>query len=639
MGLPTGRKPYGNGAAIVVRGQESCPHGEGRQVSTITKERKVREMRDANTILGIIRERGRRGLPLTDVYRQLFNPALYLEAYGKINRNSGSMAPGATTETVDGMSLEKIRTIIEAVRYERYRWTPARRIYIEKKNSTKKRPLGIPTWSDKLLQEVIRLILEAYFEPQFNNHSHGFRPKRGCHTALREIHRTWTGTTWFIEGDISQCFDKLDHMVLMSILRENIQDNRFLRLIESLLKVGYLEEWVYTTTYSGTPQGGVISPILANIYLDRLDRYVENTLLPEYNRGTRRKQNVEYNRLNVAAWNRKRMGRLEEAKAMRKRLKQLPVLDPNDADYRRLRYVRYADDFLLGFTGPRHEAEEIKQKLRPFLESINLELSEAKTSITNGRNGTARFLGYEICVIHNDVYRGGPKQGRYINGKIGLKVPREVVLAKCQKYMQHNKPVHRTELSNNSEYDIVVQFQQEYRGIVEYYKLAYNRSTQLSRLRWIMEIALTKTLAHKLQISVPRVYRRYETMIQTPDGARKVLEVKVPREGKRPLIARWGGISLKWQKTGILNDQQVRPYAGRNELIQRLLADRCEICGSQEKVEVHHIRHLKDLQKPGRKEKPFWLRLMAARRRKTLIVCQNCHREIHIRTTKAVNEE
>jgi group II intron reverse transcriptase/maturase len=301
-------------------------------------------MRNAETLLGIIHERGRRGLPLEDVYRQLFNPTLYLLAYGKIYRNDGAMTRGTTADTVDGMSLEKIQDIIDTLRHERYRWTPVRRIYIEKKNSTKKRPLGIPTWSDKLLQEVIRLMLEAYFEPQFSNHSHGFRPKRGCHTALTDIYRTWTGTTWFIEGDISQCFDKLDHKVLMSILRETIHDNRFLRLIENLLKAGYLEDWKYNATYSGTPQGGIVSPLLANIYLDRMDRFVEHTLLQEFNRGKQRKLSVEYNRLNATAYYRQRTGHQAEARALRKRLKQLPVRDPSDPTYRRLRYIRYADD-------------------------------------------------------------------------------------------------------------------------------------------------------------------------------------------------------------------------------------------------------------------------------------------------------
>jgi group II intron reverse transcriptase/maturase len=227
-------------------------------------------MQNAETYLAVVRDRGRRGLPLEGVYRQLFNPALYLLAYGKIARNAGAMTPGVTAETVDGMSQAKIARIIALLREEQYRWAPVRRTYIPKKDG-RLRPLGIPTWSNKLLQEVIRLILEAYYEPQFSRHSHGFRPGRGCHTALREIHQTWRGTAWFIEGDITGCFDNIDHEVLLGILGERIHDNRFLRLLANLLKAGYLEDWTYGRTLSGTPQGGVVSPILANIYLDRLD--------------------------------------------------------------------------------------------------------------------------------------------------------------------------------------------------------------------------------------------------------------------------------------------------------------------------------------------------------------------------------
>ncbi len=175
-------------------------------------------MRKAETVLSVIRERGKRGLPLTDVYRQLYNEELYLRAYGRIYRNDGAMTRGMTDETVDGMSREKILSIIEALRGERYRWTPVRRVEIPKKNG-KTRPLGIPTWSDKLLQEVMRLIMEAYYEPQFSDLSHGFRPQRGCHTALASIQRGWTGTKWFIEGDIKGCFDNIDHEVLLKILR------------------------------------------------------------------------------------------------------------------------------------------------------------------------------------------------------------------------------------------------------------------------------------------------------------------------------------------------------------------------------------------------------------------------------------
>jgi group II intron reverse transcriptase/maturase len=300
-------------------------------------------MRNAETVLGIIQERGRRGLPLEDVYRQLFNRDLYLRAYGRIYRNDGAMTPGSTSETVDAMSLEKIDAMIDALRLERYRWTPVRRTYIPKKTG-KMRPLGIPTWSNKLLQEVLRSLLNAYYEPQFSPHSHGFRPGRGCHTALGEITKHWRGVKWFIEGDIKACFDSLVHKVMLSILAEKLHDNRFLRLLANLLDAGYLEEWRYHATLSGSPQGGVISPLLSNLYLDKLDQFVDTVLIPAYSRGDRRRPNPAYTALLNAARRKADAGNIGAAKRLRQRAQHMASRDPADPNFRRLWYVRYADD-------------------------------------------------------------------------------------------------------------------------------------------------------------------------------------------------------------------------------------------------------------------------------------------------------
>ena len=241
-------------------------------------------MQNAETVLGVLRERGRRGLPCNELYRQLFNPQLYLLAYGRVYSNQGAMTPGVTQETADGMSMEKIGAIIDAMRHERYRFSPVRRIHIPKKNG-KLRPLGLPSWSDKLVGEVVRLLLEAYYEPQFSDRSHGFRPGRGCHTALREVANTWTGTTWFVEADMADCFGSFDHEIMVEILSEKIHDGRFLRLIKQMLQAGYLEDWRWNATLSGVPQGGVVSPILSNIYLHKLDEFVETVLIPQHTRG------------------------------------------------------------------------------------------------------------------------------------------------------------------------------------------------------------------------------------------------------------------------------------------------------------------------------------------------------------------
>ncbi len=585
-------------------------------------------MRNAETVLNVIRDRGKRGLPLEDLYRQLFNPDLYLRAYGRIYRNAGAMTPGTTEETVDAMSMAKIATLIDQLRQERYRWTPVRRINIPKRKGGT-RPLGIPIWSDKLLQEVVRSLLEAYYEPQFSDRSHGFRPAHGCHTALMEVSQVWTGTRWFIEADVTGCFDNIDHGILLSILGEKIHDNRFLRLLQNLLQAGYLEQWVYHRTPSGSPQGGIVSPILSNIYLDKLDKFVEQTLLPEYTRGQRRRKNPMYNTLWKRAVYRRKQGRVDEAKGLRKQLQRLPSQDTHDPNYRRLFYVRYADDFLLGFAGPKAEAEEIKDKLKTFLhERLKLQLSEQKTLITHASTEAARFLGYQIVCQQCDT-KHDRNSRRVINGKLALRLPADVIAAKCALYQRVGKTVHRPEMRHDSDFSIMRHYQSEYQGLVNYYLLAQN-VCWLGKLRWIMELSLLKTLAGKFKSSVAKMVRKYQSTVSTPAGPRKCLECQIKREGKEPLVARFGGIPLRQQK-GIPLVDYVPPHFRKNrtEIVKRLLAEECELCGSTQNVEVHHVRKLADLKVKGRGEVPAWITIMASRRRKTLVVCRSCHNAIH----------
>lgn len=593
-------------------------------------------MQKADAILGLISERGKKGLPLEQrVYRLLYNRELYLMAYGKIYRNAGAMTHGVTDETPDGMSLAKIDAIIEALGYERYQWLPARRTYIPKKNG-KKRPLGMPVWTNKLVQEVLRLILEAYYEPQFSEHSHGFRPGRGPHTALSEIYHKWKGTVWFIEGDISQCFDKLDHELLLSTLSERIHDGRFIKLLRDLFDAGYMEDWTYNETLSGVPQGGIVSPILSNILLDQLDKFVENVLIPQYTKGREKRKNTEYTKLMNLSYRLRRQGNIKEAEKLRKQAQRLPAMMTDDPDYRRLNYVRYADDFLLGFIGPKEEAEAIKQQLREFLqEQLKLELSEEKTLITHARSEAARFLGYQITRLHDDGQRAKREDSRTgletmcrtINHGIGLQVPKDVVEAKCQRYMRKQKAMHRTELSERSDYDIVMTYQLEYRGIANYYQLAHDINS-LQKLEWIMETSLIKTLAHKHKAPATKIYEKYGTILTVQGKGYKGLQVTIPREEKPPLVATWGGIPLKRDMRATLKEQPPQVHGNRSELVQRLLADFCELCGSDKDVEVHHVRAMRKLHEyPGR-PKPEWVKRMIALRRKTLLLCRRCHEAV-----------
>ena len=458
-------------------------------------------MQTTETLLGLLRERGKRGLPLKRVYRQLYNMNLYLTAYGRIYRNAGAMTPGVTEETVDAMSLEKIRDIIASSAAGTIPMATSTTNLHPKKNG-KKRPLGMPVWSDKLLAEVMRMILDAYFDGTFSEHSHGFRPERGCHTALREIYHTWKGTTWIIEGDIADCFGSLNHDLIISALAEHIQDGRFLNLVKKLLDAGYMEDWKFKRTLSGVPQGSILSPVLSNILLSKLDRFVETELMPQYNKGGRRKANQAYRSLINRAHRLRRQGQKEAAQKIKRQAQKLPAIDPQDPDYRRLKYCRYADDFALAFIGPKAEAEEIKQRLRTFLsEELKLELSEEKTLITHTRDSAAKFLGYEITTrtaIPNTPSTGTDTEAGASMEKSASKFRNRWSEEKCKRYRRKGKPIHRAELLNESDYTILATYQLEYRGMVNYYRMAYNLHT-LQKLKWVMEQSLTKTLAAQAQ--------------------------------------------------------------------------------------------------------------------------------------------
>jgi group II intron reverse transcriptase/maturase len=589
-------------------------------------------MREADTIRAIHQKRGSKGLPLERVYKHLFNPEFFLRAYGKIYRNFGAMTKGSTKETVDGMSVEKIHGIIDLLQQERYRWTPVRRIEIPKpKGGT--RPLGIPTWSDKLVQEILRTLLEPYYEQRFSNRSHGFRPNRSCHTALREVQRTWRGTVWFIEGDIKGCFDNIDHAVLLEIIRRDIHDGRLVKLIDGLLRAGYLEDWRHHDTLSGTPQGGIISPLLANIYLNELDRFVEDTLIPAYTKGDRRQENPEYRRIGRAIAAARKRDDFEEVKRLKQQRRKLMSKEPIDPDYRRLRYIRYADDFLLGFVGPKGEAEQVRQRLGEFLERrLKLTLSVAKTLITHAVDEKAMFLGYEIKVTR-DGNLISDNEARATNGYIALLMPQRVVQKYRGRFSKGDKIIHRAELLADTDYTILQRYQAVLRGVYNFYCMATNVGSprRMWSLQWMLETSLTKTLASKFRCKVSDIYKKYQVRILD----HKMLQVIINRPDKEPLVATFGGMSFRripeGMSAGDLNFEQAwfTPGNKRSEVVQRLLAETCELCGEQGPVQVHHIRKLADIDQPGRRPKAGWQKIMSARKRKTLVVCERCHDDIH----------
>jgi len=597
-------------------------------------------MQTASQILQAIRKMGENGIPITRVYRCLYNENLYLAAYNKIYRNQGAMTPGTEDDTVDGMSLKRIRKLIEQLRYERFHARPSRRTYVPKQNGGK-RPLGLPNFTEKLLQEVLRMILEAYYEPRFRASSHGFRPERGCHSALQAIKQKFDGTTWFIEGDIKGCFDNIDHDVLMGILTRDIHDGRLLNLIRMFLKAGVVEDWKYEATYSGTPQGGILSPLLSNIYLHELDVFVEDVLIPQYQRGKERRHHRVYKSYEYLI---NRAAEQEDTASilrLKQERRQYPSRDTHDPNFRRLRYIRYADDFILSFIGPKSEAEAIKTQIGTFLqEHLHLTMHPDKTLITHARTDHARFLNYAISTYHADDKITRRKTDhvltRCINGKVRLGIPHGRIDELTKRYYSKGKVVSEPQMLQDTDAHIIHTYQLRYRGIAEYYKYAVDRKN-LGKLKYVMEIALVKTLAHKLRISVKEVYHRYRTKMLVNGQSYRILQVEVPTEnGSR--FFHWGAVPLKVEKIAhepITDDrgtyENFQFLERRSDIVTRLRANTCEICGIKADCEVHHVRKLADLKRrwAGRREKPLWVQKMIALQRKTLVVCFDCHRKIH----------
>jgi group II intron reverse transcriptase/maturase len=564
---------------------------------------------------------------------------MFYVAYQRIYAKPGNMTPGTDGQTIDQMSIQRIERLIEGLRNETYQPCPARRIYIPKKNGDK-RPLGIPSFEDKLVQEVIRMVLEAIYEGHFESTSHGFRPYKSCHTALTHIQRQFTGTRWFIEGDIKGFFDNINHNVLIGILRERISDERFLRLILKFLNAGYIEEWKYNHTYSGTPQGGIISPILANIYLDKFDKYIRE-YAEKFNEGLQRQRNAIYFRLNTIAVNlRKKLKSetdlrvkaelAEKVKSLQLELRNTPCSHEMDENYRRLKYVRYADDFLIGIIGSKADCEKIKVKIAQYMNDIlKLELSAEKTLITHAQE-TAKFLGYEISVRKSSAMKRNRKGvlQRDFNGRVMLLLPMETVKKKLKDYDAISfekvngsevwKPKSRSYLTAKKPQDILAQYNWEIRGFYNYYRIANNVSATCSKFGYIMEYSMYMTLAQKLRSSIGKIKKRFCKDRQF------VIPYTDDRGQCQYRIFYDGGFKRQNGTTDTGCDTQpftvLVPYP---TLVERLKTNRCEICGAEGLTVMHHVRTLKTLSTEYE-----WNRIMLKRRRKTLTVCETCNAKI-----------
>ena len=575
------------------------------------------------------------------LYRILFNEQMFYVAYQRIYAKPGNMTPGSNGKTIDGMSIERIGHLIAALKDESYMPIPARRVYIPKKNG-KKRPLGIPSIEDKMVQEVVRLILEAIYEGHFENTSHGFRPRRSCQTALRSIQNLFTGANWFIEGDIKGFFDNIDHHILIDTLRERISDERFIRLIWKFLKAGYIEDFTFHNTYSGTPQGGIISPILANIYLDKFDKYMRE-YAESFDKGKKRRENplhAKYSRkairLRKAIRNttdegikRELLSQLKDAEAMTRKVSASMAMD---STYKRLKYIRYADDFLIGVIGSKEDCAKMKEDFTIYMrDKLKLELSEEKTLITNAQE-SAKFLGYEISIRKSEAMKRN-KQGwlkRPFSGRIMLTLP----IATVQKKLLELKAMElrvingkeiwyampRNYLTKEDPATICARYTTEIRGLYQYYRIADNISYAGNKFGYIMRYSFCKTLAKKLNSSTAKVIRKYKRdhdlaiPYQTKKG-----------ETKFRIFYNDGFAKQEPNKDATcdnLPNTFVLPYP---TIAERLMEHKCELCGATNvQTLTYQVRKLK-----GLNPNTEWHRIMIRAWRKTLVVCEHCNVKIH----------
>lgn len=570
----------------------------------------------------------------TRLYRYLLRPDIYYVAYQHLYSNKGAGTKGVTDDTADGFSEIYIENIIEALKNEMYQPKPVRRTYIKKSNG-KMRPLGLPVFTDKLIQEAIRMILEAIYEPIFSDYSHGFRPVRSCHTALAQIKKEFTGARWFIEGDIKGCFDNINHAVLVEIVNQKIKDARFLKLIRLFLKAGYMEDWKYHETYSGCPQGGIISPILANIYLNELDRHIMK-IKKEFDVATKARYTPEYTKLvglrqrlhnkikNSNGIEREKL--IEEYKTATAQMLKLPA---KQCDDKKIKYVRYADDFLIAVNGNRQDCEKIKQELTEFISTtLKMELSQEKTLITHS-NTPARFLGYDVRVRRDQQIKPkGKFKTRSMNNKVELSIPFK---DKIEKFLFSNgivkqrsdngklEPIHRPQLLNRTDLEIVTIYNAELRGICNYYGLASNFN-KLIYFNYLMEYSCLKTLAGKHRFKVSKIRAMYK------DGTGKWAIPYETKTGiKKMYFANYA--DCKGKKFTDIVPQTAKNYSHDvTTLESRLKAKICEVCGctDSDRYEIHHVNKVKNL-----KGKSEWEKVMIAKRRKTIVVCHKCHMAIH----------
>jgi len=621
--------------------------GEGEEFTSFTSSESEGVLMLPDTVIKrmeALATISKQGKQINGLFRLMETPLLWYEAYANIYANKGAITPGADATTLDGFSEKRVTAIITRLEEGKYRFRPVRRTYVPKANG-KKRPLGISSGDDKLVQEVVRSILEQIYEPIFEKSSHGFRPGRSPPTALETIQREWTAIKWLIDMDLRSYFDTIDHDLLMSFLQRKIGDTRFLRLIRAMLDAGYLEDWTYHETYSGVPQGSIVAPILANVYLHELDVFMKG-LKEQFDQGKRRAKYPAYHRyterirllrkkVDLLKGKEGEAERIQEIEADIRHIdrlrKRLPSVDPFDSGYRRLYYCRYADDYVIGIIGSKADAERVRQEVRRFIEeTLKLTIAEDKSHIRHSREG-ATFLGYEIKTYSGGrlvKVKHGPRYTvkRTISERIQLHIPAGKLERFCQNkgYGDYHtmRAASRGALTQLSDAEILLAYNGELRGLANYYALACNMKQRMNKLAYIWQTSFFRTLAHKHRQSVHKI----SSQLKTDEG----YTLPIPKKDGVRVLRLFRLKDLR-PPAGTSPDIDDPPNTlaltlSRSELIRRLNSGQCEYCETTRgPFEVHHVRKLKDIE-PG---KTLWQRMMSARRRKTLVLCRSCHHLLH----------
>jgi group II intron reverse transcriptase/maturase len=576
-----------------------------------------------------------------DLYRLLYKRDLYILAYERIKSKPGNMTPGTDRKTLDGFSLNDIDMLIQDMRTEQYRFTPVRTTYIPKANG-KLRRLGIPSIRDKIVQEALRLILEAIYDspygPYFHNSSHGFRPNRSCHTALGEFRNKWSASNWLIEGDIRACFDELDHEVLILTLRKKIRDERFINLIRKQLNAGYLDlHGNKQASLVGSPQGGILSPILANIYLHELDEFVEG-LRERFEKGKRKQRNPAYQQL---SWKKSRLvkrgkTKTKEFQQISQQMRTLPTLLTNDPGFIRIKYLRYADDWIVGVWGSHALAEQLKQEIKTFLrDHLCLTLNEEKTHITHSRTESALFLGTTLQI-------GGKKEAKLAlqTNMWGKKFKRRstgwetIMRAPMPKLLQRlsdrgfctkeGRPTPKSGWAYLDTEQLITLYSSINRGIQNYYRFVDNWA-QVQRIQYILQYSLAMTLGRKFKISTPKVFKRFGpnlsyTIKNQAGDEKRTISFYLNRDWAKDREAFQSG---KYRDIDLV----------RTEMWMRSrsnLTKPCCICGATRdtaKIVMHHVRHIRKLS--NRRPATGFNRILRMLNRKQIPVCTTCHDNIH----------